>query len=186
LKGKSARNEGGFLFENTKLKASPTPHPPIRMGGLLSYLLSFLRVHLRLTQRCPVLFGPSAPPPPRPKKTHLWVSQRPTGGSGSALEETASTWESSLAVLCVYTIQLNCSHQLVCTVCTLYGMYSVYIVQCVHCTVCTVCTLYSSVYILHCTVSTLYNLSGFIAWPKPKHIHLYLSWIRQNVDFIFN
>ena len=46
--------------------------------------------------------------------------------------EADSTWESSLAVLYVYTIQLNWFPAV--------GLYSVYIV---HCTVCTLCTLYS-------------------------------------------
>ena len=46
--------------------------------------------------------------------------------------EAASTWESSLAVLCVYTIQQNWF--------PVVGLYSVYIVH---------CTLYS-VYIVQC------------------------------------
>lgn len=58
-------------------------------------------------------------------------------------------------------------------------------VQCVHCTECTMCTLYSVVYIIHCTISTLQSQTGFLGWTKPRHIHLNLSWLRQNFVFIF-
>ena len=30
---------------------------------------------------------------------------------------------------------------------------------------------------------TLYNLTDFLAWLKPRQIQLHLSWIRQNVVF---
>ena len=42
--------------------------------------------------------------------------------AGPAWEEIASTWENSLAVLCVYTIDLNWFPAV--------GLYSVYIVHC--------------------------------------------------------
>ena len=51
------------------------------------------------------------------------------------------------------------------------------------CTVCVHITaelVPSSLFVQCCT---LYNLTGFLAWLKPRQIHLYLSWIRQNVVF---
>ena len=53
--------------------------------------------------------------------------------------EAASTWENSLAVLCVHNRAELVS--------------SSWFVQCVHCTVC-----------------TLYKLTGLLAWLKPRHI----------------
>jgi hypothetical protein len=58
-------------------------------------------------------------------------------------------WENSLAVLCVHNRAELVSSSL--------------FVQCVH------YTLYS-VYIVHCTVCTLYKLTGLLAWLKPRHI----------------
>ena len=97
-------------------------------------------------------------PPPGPS-----VAQAQPGG------RTASTWESSSAVLCVHNMAGLVSSS---------GW-----VHCVHCTVCTMCTLYISVYIVHCTVCTLRTLTAFLAWPKPRQIYSYLFWTRQNVVF---
>ena len=112
-------------------------------------------------QDCPSLGGVASLGPPRPgnpgnrgmeaalglrapptalQGLRLIVLSRVRGGSGPALEE-AATWETSLAVLCVYTIQLN-------------WFPSVGVVQCVHCTECTMCTLYGSVYI--CTLQCVH------------------------------
>ena len=77
-------------------------------------------------------------PPPGPA-----VAQAQPGG------RTASTWESSSAVLCVL-----CVHS------TAGLVSSSGWVHCVHCTVCTMCTLYISVCIVHCTVCTLKTLTA--------------------------
>ena len=51
------------------------------------------------------------------------------------------------------------------------------------CTVCVHITaelVLSSLFVQCCT---LYNLTGFLAWLQSRQIHLYLSWILQNVVF---
>lgn len=53
------------------------------------------------------------------------------------------------------------------------------------CTVCVHITaeLVPSSLFIELYMCTLYSLTGFLAWLKPRQIHMYLSWIRQNVVF---
>ena len=90
---------------------------------------------------------------------------RPSPGGGCHVGDQLG------CTVCVHNTAELVSISWGCTVCTLYRMYNVYTVwQCVH---------------LYITMCTLQPQTGFLGWTIPRHIHLYLSWTRQNVVFIF-